>query len=208
MRSARILSHWEFSQITPLQANVYHQCVVCQFLTHHRVDSLESSPRNPSTASIMGRSTDYYANMSLMEMKRDGDDLQALFDPEDDFMSYLGLSGNPGVEFGRTPRTKSGKRPRQPALVSSSGGSSSGSFLATPPSAQPPQKVNKRKFQEENSDFFNDYDLEGFTTEEINAYNLMAEPGQRLQNTRTPRKTALGWLSHRWLASDHPLIQI
>ena len=33
-----------------------------------------------------------------------------------------------------------------------------------------------------------EFDLEGFTPEEVMAYNSMAEPGQRLQDTLTPKR--------------------
>jgi hypothetical protein len=59
-------------------------------------------------------------------------------------------------------------------------------FLATPPSAQPPRMQAQTEIntdEEEDSAIFDEFDLEGFTQDEIKAYNAMAEPGQCLRDT-------------------------
>lgn len=41
---------------------------------------------------------------------------------------------------------------------------------------------------EEDSLDMEEFDLEGFTQEEVKAYNSMAEPGQRLEDAVTPKR--------------------
>ena len=50
-------------------------------------------------------------------------------------------------------------------------------------------KSIKDATQEQDVDL-DEFDLEGFTREEIIGYNSMAEPGQRLQDALTPKKVA------------------
>ena len=52
---------------------------------------------------------------------------------------------------------------------------------AQPPSSQPAQDI-------EDSINLEEFDLTGFTQEEVQLYNAIAEPGQRLQDAVTPRK--------------------
>ncbi|KAL6716151.1 hypothetical protein ACLMJK_005717 [Lecanora helva] len=57
------------------------------------------------------------------------------------------------------------------------------------PSAQPPATTDKLKLpDEEDSPEFEEFDLSDFTQEEIQNYNTMAEPGQRLQDAVSPKK--------------------
>ena len=59
----------------------------------------------------------------------------------------------------------------------------------TPPSAQPPRIFDKlHLLDDEESVDFGDFDLGGFTQEEVHVYNSMAEPGQRLQDAISPQK--------------------
>ncbi len=50
-------------------------------------------------------------------------------------------------------------------------------------------KAIKDGTQEQEIDL-DQFDLEGFTREEVIGYNSMAEPGQRLQDALTPKKVA------------------
>ena len=61
--------------------------------------------------------------------------------------------------------------------------------LPTPPSAQPPRTFDKLQLlDDEESVDFGEFDLDGFTQEEVLNYNSMAEPGQRLQDAVAPQK--------------------
>lgn len=44
--------------------------------------------------------------------------------------------------------------------------------------------------EDEDTINLDEFDLHGFTQEEIRAYNAMAEPGQRLQDAVLPKKVA------------------
>ena len=61
--------------------------------------------------------------------------------------------------------------------------------FTAPPSAQPPRVSDKLQLlDDEESVNLDEFDLDGFTQEEVNSYNSMAEPGQRLQDAVSPQK--------------------
>ena len=63
------------------------------------------------------------------------------------------------------------------------------SHTSTPPSAQPPRVDDgMRLLYREVTPEWGDFDLRDFTQEEIDNYNAMAEPGQRLQDAVTPNR--------------------
>ena len=62
-------------------------------------------------------------------------------------------------------------------------------FINTPPSAQPPRTFDKvQLLDDEETVDFDEFDLNDFTQEEVQSYNAMAEPGQRLQDAVSPQR--------------------
>lgn len=63
-------------------------------------------------------------------------------------------------------------------------------FFTAPPSAEDSGSEESTDTSELYELDLEEFDLAGFTAEEIKAYNSMAEPDQKLQDAMTPKKVA------------------
>lgn len=89
-------------------------------------------------------------------------------------------------EYSLTPTPKG--RKHQASLFTEGLDPNSSPFM-TPPSAQPPRALDELHLLDDDETVdFDEFDLDGFTQEEVHSYNAMAEPGQRLQDAVSPQK--------------------
>ena len=85
------------------------------------------------------------------------------------------------------PTSKSSKR--QPTTHLFAEGCDSCSIFFTAPPSVKDSGSEKSTYTSASYELdLEEFDLAGFTAEEIKAYNSMAEPGQRLQDAMTPKK--------------------